>query len=92
MDKETRLRALDNQINRLQRQIEELEQRSNRFSWMRLAVVGLGAVTSGIVFFLGYAQFFWVPLLLTILVFAVIVRFHRRLEYHLARYRIWANL
>jgi len=92
MDKETRLRALDNQINRLQRRIEELEQLSNRFSWMRLAVVGLGVVTSGIVFFLGYAQFFWVPLLLTILVFAIIVRFHRRLEHHLARYRIWANL
>jgi len=92
MDKEKRLWAMDNQINRLQRRIEELEHLSYRFSWVRLVVVGLGVVLSGVVFFLGYAQFLWAPLLLAALVFAVMVRFHRRLEHHLARYRIWANL
>ena len=92
MTKEKRLRALQNQIRRLQHRIEELQHLSNRYSWARLAVIAAGALASAVIFFLGYARFFWLPLFLAFFIFIVIVRYHRRIERSITRHQIWSDI
>ncbi len=92
MDREVRLRALQAQINRLSQRNKKLEKVSYRFSWMRLAVIALGILASGVIFFLGFANAIWLPLLITILVFAIIMAYHRKVDGHLSRYLIWLKI
>ena len=92
MVKERRLRALENQVRRLQHRLEELERLSLRYSWIRVAVVAVGVLSSAIVFFLGQPQFFWLPLAIALLVFLVVIRYHRQVEQSIARHQIWSSL
>src|SRR6266496_6516015 len=50
--KPERLHALENQIHRLHRRIDALNQRSNRLSWVRLAIFLPGFFLAILVFFL----------------------------------------
>lgn len=92
MIKQRRLRALQNQVRRLRHRLEELERLSLRYSWIRVAVVAVGVLTSAIVFFLGQPQLFWLPLAIALLVFLVVIRYHRRVEQSIARHQIWSTL
>jgi fatty acid desaturase len=49
--KETRLRALHDQIQHLQRRLERLNRISYRYSWIRAAVVFAGLLASGLAFY-----------------------------------------
>lgn len=92
MTKDRRSRALKSQIKRLERRTEELQNRSNRYSWVRLSVVVAGVLVSAIVFFVGLPQWFWAPLALAILIFLLVVYFHRQIERSLIRHKIWLDI
>ncbi len=92
MTKERRSRALHSQIRRLKQRTEELERRSNRYSWVRLSVIIAGVLISAIVFFMGFPQWFWVPLAITILIFLSVVYFHRQIERSLVQHKIWLGI
>jgi len=92
MSKERRLLALQNQVKRLQSRIDDLQQLSHRFTWARLIVFAAGVLVSAIIFFLGYAQFFWIPLAIALVIFIVVIRYHRRVEEATNRYQIWLGI
>ena len=69
MNRENRLWALERQIARLQRRLIDLERRSRRYSWLRLAVFFGGGALSAIFFFLGYLPFFGGALAATLITF-----------------------
>lgn len=87
--KETRLRVLNNQIRRLDRRLEGLGRISDRYSWLRVAVVLLSlAATSLAYYFLGA----WpaaVAAALGLLAFGAAVYGHRRVQRAMARHRLW---
>ncbi len=92
MTKERRLLALQRQVKRLQGRISDLQQLSHRFAWARLIVFAAGVLVSGIVFFLGYAQYFWIPLAVALVIFIVVIRYHRQIEEAINRYQIWLGI
>jgi hypothetical protein len=92
MTKARRLRALQQQIDRLQVRLARLEKVSYRASSVRLAIFAIGVVAAGAVFFFGEVRFFWVPLLLAIVPFGLLVRYHRRVERSIAAHKEWSQI
>ena len=92
MTKERRSRALQSQVRRLHHRITRLENLSDRYTWIRLVVFGVGVLVSAAVFFLGYPQWFWLPLVLAIAVFLILVHFHHQVERSLVKHRIWLRI
>ena len=89
VSKTSRLRALENQVRRLQRRLEALDKVSDRYSWLRLAIVLLSLVTTG----LSYNSLgLWPAGLcaaLGLLAFGAAVYGHRRVEGATACHRLW---
>jgi hypothetical protein len=89
VSKESRLRALDNQVRRLQRRLDRLDQVSDRYSWLRAILVLIALVATGLTYyFLGV----WPAALsagLGALAFAGAVYAHRRVERAVACHRLW---
>lgn len=92
MTKVRRLHALRRQIDRLQLRLARLEKLSYRVSWIRLAVFASGVVASAAVYFFGDVRFFWLPLLLSLFPFGLLVRYHRRFEESIAAHKEWARM
>jgi hypothetical protein len=90
MTKERRLQALRRQIRRLETRAGKLERTSNLYSWVRLIIFAVGAIAGGFVYFLGYPAFFWVPPLAGLLLFAIVVHYHRQIDDSLTRHRAWS--
>ena len=81
-----RLRALRQHRARLQRQIEQRQQRSLRFSWARLLLFALGVAGSAALLFLVGQLAFWLALAAVVLFFGVVVQLHQRVETSLQRF------
>jgi ABC-type multidrug transport system fused ATPase/permease subunit len=92
MTKDRRLHALRRQIDRLQLRLARLERLSYRLSSIRLAVFAFGVLAAAAVFFFGDVRLFWLPLLLAILPFGLLVRYHRRVERSLVAHKEWARI
>lgn len=90
--KHERLHALENQIHRLNRRIEALNQRSNRLSWLRLAIFLAGLFLSVIVFFMGGWLWSLAIVAITLLVFSIAVYYHRQIERSISRHKIWRQI
>jgi hypothetical protein len=87
-EKQARLQALQRQSARLARRARLLEARSNRFSWIRLAIFAGGLALS---LLLAILVRWWSGLgaaLLTLLIFALVVHQHQRIDASLARHRL----
>jgi hypothetical protein len=92
MTKETRLRAIQNQIRRLERQWQSLQTLSDRYAWLRLAIVAAGLVfTVSALFFVG-GWLFWICGLVTALLFGLTAYLHRRVDDSIRRHRIWHGI
>ncbi len=90
--KEIRLRALENQVKRLERRLVEWRKVSDRYGWLRLVLFGVG-VAVGIGGF--YLAGWWLCLTgvaLMLVIFNVVAYFHRRVERGLTRHKIWLHL
>jgi hypothetical protein len=88
----SRLRALENQINRLEKRLPKMESASRRFSLMRLLIfLGTALLCILAVYALDETAG-WIAIALGLLVFNIAAHFHRRLERQIARHRIWLRL
>lgn len=64
----------------LQQRIDRLQPQSNRYSWLRVLIFGVGVVASALMLYTLGAWFFWGGLVLTLLLFGVVVYFHNQVE------------
>lgn len=75
-----RVHFLQRNVARLQQRIDRLQPRSNRYSWLRVLVFGLGLAISALMLYTLGGWFFGGGLLLTFLLFGVVVYQHNQLE------------
>lgn len=90
--KHERIQLLEKQISRLQRRMDNLDQRSTRYSWVRLAIFFIGLAISVVAFmFIGW----WLGLLLALITmtsFAIVAHFHGNIDRSLARHTLWSHI
>lgn len=81
--------AIERQLQRLQKRIDRLEQRSNRYGWTRVCIFFAGLLIGlCVAFFAGW----WLALacfLLTILIFSIVASYQQRVDRSLARHKVW---
>jgi ABC-type multidrug transport system fused ATPase/permease subunit len=87
-----RLNALHRQLQRLQRRIEQLDRRSNRYGWARVCLFFGGLLAAlGVGFWVNW----WTgvaSLALALLIFSIVATFHQRIERSLTHHRVWLHL
>lgn len=86
--RESRLRALRRQTERIQRRLAVLDAWSDRYSWTRVAVVSAGMLFTIGAFYRFGAWPFWICLVATIALFVIIVQQHRRVDAAIHRYTL----
>jgi ABC-type multidrug transport system fused ATPase/permease subunit len=91
-EKQARLRALENQIKRLQRRIDFLDRRSNRIGWIRVAIFITGALLSVLAYFLEGWWLFLIGIAITLTIFSVVAYFHGRIDRGITRHKIWMRM
>ena len=84
--KTRRVHALQNQVTRLERRLQQLNQISNRYSWLRVITFVGGIALSGAGLFLSTLWLFWGILILSIVLFGLVVYRHRQLERMITRF------
>jgi len=92
MMKQTRLRALKNQIARLRGRLEQLDRTSARYSWVRIAAFCAGPPVIGVAIF---STDGWVAALCAavwLLLFGVSVYVHRQIKRSIERHRLWLQI
>jgi hypothetical protein len=87
--KESRLRALDAQVRRLEHRLERLNRISYRYSWIRATVVFAGLLASGLAFYFVNAWLFGFCLVVTGLTFGAAIYLHQRVDTSITRHQIW---
>jgi hypothetical protein len=90
--KETRRRALQNQIRRLQRRLARLQRTGQRYAWIRLAIFVTGVLASAAAFFLVGAWLGGICLLALGLPFGVAVYVHRQIDDSIVRHQVWLRI
>jgi ABC-type multidrug transport system fused ATPase/permease subunit len=90
--KHERLHALENQIQRLNRRIDTLNQRSNRLSWVRLAIFLGGFFLAILVFFPAGWPWSLATGFITLLAFSIAAYVHRQVERGITRHKIWLQI
>ena len=87
-----RLHAIERQIQRLQRRVEQLDARSNRYSWIRVGIFFAGLLLSlGAAFLVGW----WLGVLcflLALLIFGVVAHYQQRIDRSLTRHKVWLHI
>ena len=84
--------ALQNQIRRLQRQIDSLTQQNHRLSMSRLAAFLGGLVAIYIAGSYGPEWLFWITTLAFIGGFYQLINAHKKLEQSLKKFKIWKDI
>ena len=87
-EKQARLRAIENQIKRLQRRIDSLDHRSNRVGWLRVAIFFTGALLSTLAYFLVGWWLFLVGVAITLTIFSIVAYVHGRINRSITRHKI----
>lgn len=90
--KQARLRALEWQIARLDAHIAAMQQRSNRFSWLRLGTFAGGALFSAGVMFTGQIGLAFLCFGTTLVGFSTVAYAHRRLLHSMQRHTVYLAL
>ncbi len=91
--KQARLAALARQIKRLDIRLDQLQQISNRYTWLRLAIFLIGAAITLVgPFVTGASWVFWGGAIITLVVFSVVVGFHRRVKTSIVRHKLWRTI
>ncbi len=89
MNKANRLRAIDQQIARLTRELAQLRQRSGRLGWLRVAAFGLLVVGSAAALYGSGPWLAAVLFLLLAALFALLVIIHGRVDEAITRRILW---
>jgi len=90
--KHERLNALENQISRLQRRLANLNRRSDRYSWIRLAIFLVGALLSIVAFFLLGWLWGLISGAITLIIFNIVAYYHRKIDRSITRHKIWLQI
>ena len=91
-EKQARLRALENQIQRLQRRIDFLDRRSNRIGWIRVAIFFAGLLLSILAYLLVGWWLLLIGIVITLTTFSIVAYFHRRIDKSSTRHKIWIQI
>jgi len=92
MKKAARLRALENQVDRLKERLEKLDRTSYRVSWVRIVVFCAGPLVIGLAVF---AVGVWLAVscgVVWLLLFGASVYAHRRVKRGIRRHRLWLQI
>ena len=92
MSKAARLRAQDNQIDRLKGRVQQLDRTSYRYSWVRIVAFCAGPPVIGLA---GFAAGAWLAALSAVvwlLLFGASVYAHRRVKRGIERHRMWLGI
>ena len=89
IQRETRRRAIDRQIQRLQRRIERMRSRSSLFTRYRLGIFIFSLVAGAISNFTIGEAVAWPVFTTGLLVFGAVATIHRRLNHSIKRHEIW---
>ena len=90
--KQERIEALERQISRLTRRIKILDQRSNRYSWTRVAIF-FGGIVLAIVGYIVARWWLAIPLaLLAIIAFSVVAYFQGKIDRSIVRHKVWSYI
>ncbi|HEY1352049.1 MAG TPA: MutS family DNA mismatch repair protein [Ktedonobacteraceae bacterium] len=87
-----RLNAFQRQQQRLQRRIERLDRRSNRYGWVRVCLF-FGGLLAGLG--VGFWVNWWAGaacFVLALLTFGIVAAVHQRIERSLLHHRVWLHL
>lgn len=87
-----RLHAIERQLQRLQRRIDQLDRRSNRYGWIRVGIF-FAALLLGVC--VGLLVVWWLGIvcfLLVMLIFSVVASYQQRVERSLTRHKVWLHL
>jgi hypothetical protein len=90
--RQLRLTALQRQIQRLNRQLTIQTSESRRYSWIRFAIFVVGSILSATAFNWLGSTAGWIILVITIIIFAVAVRFHRQIQNSITQHQLWRNI
>ena len=91
-NKQARLQALERQIGRLKRRLDILDDRSNRYSWVRVAIFVVGVALSVVAFLLIGWWLGLVTAVFTLIIFNVVAYYHRKIERSITRHKIWLRI
>ncbi len=90
--KQGRIEALERQISRLTRRIKILDQRSNRYSWTRVAIFFCGIVLA----IVGYViARWWLAItlaLIAIIAFSIVAYFQGKIDRSIVRHKVWSYI
>src|SRR5262249_19019334 len=78
-------------IDRIEAHIERLRALDNRYTWARLVVFLVGIILSITLLSLK-ANVGWAALVITVVVFGLILRQHRKIRSTLAQFRLWRDI
>lgn len=87
-----RLRAIERQLQRLQQRITRLDQRSNRYGWIRVGIF-FAALLLGLC--VGFLATWWlgsICFLLVMLIFCIVAYYQQGIDRSLTRHKIWLHL
>jgi len=87
-----RLRALQNQILRVENRLQKMEKLSRHYSITRLLIFLSAAGLCILVTYFLPNLFFWITFGLGVIVFNVVAHYHRRLERSAKRHRLWLQI
>jgi hypothetical protein len=90
--KEQRLRALENQVRRLQRCVEHYQATSYRYSWLRFVVFFAGLLAAGLTFFFVGAWLSAICLVVGGLFFVLSVYLHGQVNEAIRRCQLWLQV
>ncbi|MFL5692496.1 MAG: hypothetical protein ACJ795_11880, partial [Ktedonobacteraceae bacterium] len=90
--KQERLQVLEYQVARLHRRVAILNQRSNKYSWIRLAIFLGGFAISIIVFILFQGWWFIISGVLFLTLFNIVAHYHRQIDRSITRHTIWLHI
>lgn len=87
-----RLHAIERQLQRLQKRIDQLDLRSNHYGWVRVGIFFAGVLLSLCV---GFLTTWWlgiISFLLAMLIFSIVAYYQQGMERSLTRHRVWLHL
>jgi ABC-type multidrug transport system fused ATPase/permease subunit len=91
-EKQARILLLERQVARLRKRIELLDQRSNRYSWLRVSIFFGGLAVGVIVAMLTQWWIGAILLLLIFIPFMILAYYHSQVDHSLARHSLWLHI
>lgn len=91
-NKQERREALERQIHRLQRRIALLEDRSNRYSWIRVALFFGGVLLSVLAYFLVGWWLCGILAIVALAAFSAVAYYQGKIDRSARRHRVWQHI